>query len=156
MTTFICVIDSSQLIVFQRIEQFDLLCALLRPVYIPPAVRREVFGAADPLPEWIEERQLIQPLASQIVASRLGPGESEAIALALELRATELVLDDLAARRLAQSLHIAVIGSAGLLLRAKTKGLIPEVRPLMEAMQRAEFHISARVYAGILAAAGEV
>jgi hypothetical protein len=98
---------------------------------------------------------LTQPLASQIVAARLGPGEREAIALALELGATELVLDDLSARRLAQSLHIVVIGSVGLLLRAKEKGLISEVRPLIQAMQDAEFHISDRVFDGVLAAAGE-
>ena len=98
---------------------------------------------------------MAQPLASQIVAARLGAGEREAIALALEMGAAELILDDLAARRLAQSLQLAVIGSAGLLLRAKEHGLIQRVRPLMQAMQDVGFHISERVFAGILTAAGE-
>ena len=85
----------------------------------------------------------------------MGAGEREAIALALELRATWLVIDDLAARRLAQSLDIPVVGSLGLLLKAKEEGLIPAIRPLMEAMQRDEFRISDRLFAGILSAAGE-
>jgi predicted nucleic acid-binding protein len=45
--------------------------------------------------------------------------------------------------------------TVGLLLRAKEKGLISEVRPLIQAMQDAEFHISDRVFDGVLAAAGE-
>jgi predicted nucleic acid-binding protein len=86
----------------------------------------------------------------------VGAGEREAIALALEMGAAELILDDLAARRLAQSLLLVVIGSAGLLLRAKERGLIPRVRPLMQAMQAVDFHISERVFTGILAAADEI
>jgi predicted nucleic acid-binding protein len=93
-------------------------------VYIPTAVRQEVFGA-DPLPEWLEEKSLMQPLTAQIIASRLGPGESEAIVLALELDATLLLIDDLPARRLAQSLNIPFMGSLGLLLSAKEKVSYP-------------------------------
>ncbi len=113
------------------------------------------FSEPTPQPDWIETHLLAQPLASQIVAGRLGAGEREAIALALELKATLLVIDDLAARRLAQLLALPVVGSAGLLLRAKEKGLIPAIRPLLEAMQNADFRIAEVVLAGILSAAGE-
>jgi predicted nucleic acid-binding protein len=142
------------MIVFERVGQLDLLRVMLTRVIIPPAVRREVFGAK-PLPAWIDERALTQPLASRIVSARLGAGERDAIALALEMNVTELVLDDLAARRLAQSLGIPIIGSLGLLLRAKANGLIPAVRPLMQAMESDEFHIAETLFAQILAAAGE-
>ena len=149
------VTNSSPLIVFLRIGQIDLLPSTLGPLFIPQAVRKEVFGQ-DPVPQWLEERTLAQPLAAQIVAARLGHGECEAIALALKLRATLLLIDDLPARRLAQSLNIPVMESLGLLLRAKGNGLIPAVRPLMEAMQSQEFQISDRVFAKILSAAGEL
>jgi predicted nucleic acid-binding protein len=148
------VTNSSPLIVFQRIGQFDLLHATLERLSVPPAVKQEVFGS-DPPPEWIDIRTLAQPLASQIVAMRLGPGEREAIALALELRAALLLIDDLPARRLAQSLNIPVMGSLGVLLRAKQEGHILAVRPLMEAMQNEEFRVSDRVFTRILSAAGE-
>lgn len=149
------VTNSSPLIVLQRIGHIDLLPSTLGQISIPQAVRKEVFGQ-DLVPQWIEERTLAQPLAAQIIAARLGPGEREAIALALELRATLLLIDDLPARRLAQSLNIPVMGTLGLLLRAKNQGLIPVVRPLMEAMQSQEFRISDRVFARILSAASEL
>ena len=88
------VTNSSPLIVLQRIGHIDLLPGILGRLLIPQAVRQEVFGQ-DPVPEWIEERTLAQPLAAQIGAARLGSGEREAIALALELRATLLLIDDL-------------------------------------------------------------
>lgn len=105
MADTLCVVNSSPLIVFERIGKFDLLHALMDRLYIPPAVRHEVFGS-DPLPAWIEECSLTQLLASEILAARLGHGERKAIALALELKAALVVLDDLAARRVAQSLGI--------------------------------------------------
>jgi predicted nucleic acid-binding protein len=126
----------------------------MRKVLIPPAVHIEVFGSSL-LPDWIMERVLAQPLVPRMAAARLGPGEREAIALALEVSAGEVILDDLAARRLATSLGLTPIGTLGLLLRAKRHNLIPHVRPLMEALQAQEFHISERLFTGILTAAGE-
>ncbi len=154
MSDALYVANSSPLIVFERVGRFDVLRGLMNHLHIPTAVRREVFGNKA-LPEWIEEQALSQPLASRILAARLGAGEGEAIALALEIKPMWLVIDDLAARRLAQSLGIPIIGSLGLLLRAKESGLIHAVRPLMEAMQSDEFHVSENLFAGILAAAGE-
>ncbi|MCX7854680.1 MAG: DUF3368 domain-containing protein [Anaerolineae bacterium] len=127
---------------------------LVEKVCIPPAVRGEVFGS-EPLPAWVEEIALRQPVAPLMVAMRLGPGEREAVALSIELRADERILDDLPARRLAVSLGIPVIGTLGLLLRARKRGLIREVRPLLEALRAQGFHMSGRVFSSILAAAGE-
>jgi len=148
------VANSSPFIVFERVGRLDLLRAVMGRLHIPSAVRQEVFGSMQ-LPDWVEGRALTQPLAARITMARLGAGEREAIALALELKATELILDDLAARRLAQSLGIPIIGCLGLLLRAKRRKLIPVVRPLMEAMQGDDFRISGDLFAEILEAAGE-
>lgn len=148
------VLNSSPLIVFERVERSELLHTLLANATIPPAVRREVFGS-NPLPEWIQERSLTQPLASQIIRARLGLGEREAIALAFELHDGILVVDDLHARRLAQSLEIPVIGSLGLLLRAKERGFLPAIRPIMDAMQSDDFRIAEKLFAEIMRAAGE-
>jgi predicted nucleic acid-binding protein len=155
MTLPLVVADSSPLIAFERVGHLFLLPALAERVCIPPAVRREVFGD-QPLPAWVEERPLGQPLAPKMTAGRLGPGEREAIALALEMGADEVILDDLAARRLATSLGLCVIGTLGLLLRTKQRGLIPKIQPVLEALQDCEFRISEQVYSGILAAAGEM
>jgi predicted nucleic acid-binding protein len=148
------VADSSPLVALSRIGYLHLLPALLGKLHLPPAVRQEVFGS-HPLPGWVAEVALQQPVASRITSAHLGPGEREAIALALELSADEVILDDLAARRLAYALRMSVIGTFGLLLRAKKRGLVPLVRPLIEALQSHEFHASARLVEGILVAAGE-
>jgi predicted nucleic acid-binding protein len=155
MTSALCIANSSPFIVFERIGHIELLHSLTNRLHIPSAVRQEVFGARE-LPDWVEEHSLTQPLASRITSTRLGAGESEAIAIALEMQANELILDDLAARRLAQSLEIPIIGSLGLLLRAKYRKLIPAVRPLMQAMQGDDFHISGDLFRGILKAADEI
>jgi len=149
------VANSSPLIVFERVGRLDLLPSLMNHLFVPSAVRREVFGA-NALPAWLTEKNLTQPAAARIASARLGAGEREAIALALEMSATELVIDDLAARRLAQSLGLSIIGSLGLLIRAKNAGLISAVRPLMLAMQSDEFHIAENLFEGILKAAGEL
>jgi hypothetical protein len=150
----ITVANSSPFIALERIGRLDLLPALFGKLLVPPAVRSEVF-AARPLPVWVEERPLVQTLAPRIAAVRLGPGEREAIAIALEVQAAELLLDDLAARRLAISLRIPLLGALGLLLRARKRGLVREIRPLLDALNAQDFHISARLYRAFLTAAGE-
>jgi len=79
---FVC--NASPLIGFERLQRPDLLQAITGSLLIPSAVRIEVFGTQRP-PAWIVEQSLSQPLSRRILASRLGPGESEAIGLALEV-----------------------------------------------------------------------
>ena len=85
----------------------------------------------------------------------LGAGEREAIALAGQLGARRLILDDLPARRLAARRGLPVTGTVGLLLAAKHAGLVPAVAPLLDALTAAGFHLSGRVRDAVLAAAGE-
>ena len=119
---------------------------------IPPAVARE-FGRS--LPDSIEVRALSQPVGPQILGASLGQGESEALALALEIKSNLILLDDRAARRLAVALRLPLLGTLGLLLRAKNSGLIPALRPRMEALRVLPFHISSRLYDAVLKTAGE-
>jgi uncharacterized protein len=147
--------NSSPFIALERIGHIHLLPAMIGKITIPPAVRLEVFGS-EQIPDWVEEKGLVQPLASRMTATFLGAGEREAISLALELSASEIILDDLPARRLATSLGLPVTGSLGLLLRAKRDGMIPAIRPLLDALLAQDFHISEKVFIGVLTAADEV
>lgn len=63
---------------------------------------------------------------------RLGDGEREAIALAMEVGAAAIILDDRAARRVAEAAGLNVIGTLGLLLEAKRKGIVTRVRPELD------------------------
>jgi predicted nucleic acid-binding protein len=107
------------------------------------------------LPEWVHLRQLEQPLSAQILNASLGAGESEAIALALEIRADVIVMDDGAARRLARLLGLQVVGTLGVLLQAKHLGLTPALRPLLDALRPLPFHMKKSLYDALLSAAGE-
>jgi predicted nucleic acid-binding protein len=81
--------------------------------------------------------------------------ESEAISLALELTADYLLIDDKAARRLAVALRINVIGTLGLLVKAKNEGLLPTLRSKLDALRTLPFHIAPALYDDILASVGE-
>ena len=109
--------NSSPLIAFEQIGQLELLHDLVGPVIIPTAVRHEV-GATVSQTDWIVVQAVTQPVASRVLRASLGPGESEAISLTIELEARLLLLDDLAARRLALGLRLPIIGTLGLLLAA--------------------------------------
>lgn len=146
--------NSSPLIAFERIRRMDLLRALTQAVFIPPAVRDEVFADVT-VPSWLHVRPVRHIEIPRLLAPRLGPGEREAIALALEIRPTYLLLDDLPARRAAEELGITVLGTVGLLLLAKARRLVPLIRPLFDELIDLGFRISPRLYQAALNRAGE-
>lgn len=65
----------------------------------------------------------------------LDPGESESIALALELGADLILLDEHDGRRLAQQQGLKPMGVVGVLLLAKQRGLLPPIRPELDALR---------------------
>lgn len=146
--------NSSPLIGLEQIGQWNLLHALFGTIVVPPAVVREV-APSGTLPEWIEQRALTQNIGLLIMQASLGQGESEAISLALESSARLIILDDRPARRLAQSLSLPVVGTLGVLLAAKNRGLISTVKPCLEGLSRFDFRIAPVLYEQILGDAGE-
>ncbi len=150
----VVVSDASPLIALQQIGQLALLERLFGTLLIPPAVARET-DIGGTWPTWIHERPPAQPLSSQVLRASLGPGESEAISLALEAHADLLIVDDRPARRLAQALGIPIIGTLGVLFAAKRKGIIAAVRPHIDALLAADFRAAPDLVARVLADAGE-
>jgi hypothetical protein len=148
------VADASPLIAFAQIGQLSLLQGPFTTLIVPSAVAREIAPSV-PRQPWIVERQPSQPLAPQVLQASLGAGESEAISLALELRADYLLGDEKAGRHLAHALGLKVIGTLGVLLAAKRKGLIPAVRPLVEALLQKSFWISPQLVENALSDIGE-
>jgi uncharacterized protein len=145
--------DSSPLIVLARIGHLDLLEKLFISVVVPPAVPREVISVA--LPVWVLERPLMQPVGPRILRASLGPGESEAISLALEIGAQWIILDDRPARRLAESLGLPVIGTLGVLLASKRRGFLAAVRPCVDALLNSGFRVAPDLYQRVITDAGE-
>jgi len=114
----IVVSDSGPIIHLSMAGRFDLLHALFSEVQIPAMVFEEVAETGEGLPGaaelkaagWIKISYVdsIQPAFR--LADELDAGEREAIALALEVKANHLLVDDLSARRVAQLLSIPVPG----------------------------------------------
>jgi predicted nucleic acid-binding protein len=151
--------NSSPLTALAAIHRFDILKQLFVSVLIPEAVHDEVFNsskASDFLPGYIEVIPLTSATSAQFLNMNLHIGESEAIALALERRADLIILDDKLARETADRLGLKVIGTLGLLLLAKKKGLLTELRPLIQQLSdQINFRISLAVANRVLSESGE-
>ncbi len=81
----------------------------------------------------------------------LDRGEAETIALALELNADLVLIDERAGRSHAKRLGLNVTGVLGILAEAKAKGLLLAVRPVLDDLrQQANFFIAPRLYNHIL------
>jgi len=147
--------NSSPLIALTHIGRIELLNKLHVQVLIPPAVAREVQRTLPKLPQWL----VVQPLAQErqpfAVSRSIGPGEHEVISLGLELRAERLILDEQPARRLAISLGLRVIGTVGLLLAAKERGLLTRIRPELDGLLEARFFMDTELYERAISQAGE-
>ena len=154
MTEDTIVSNASPLIALEQIGCLHLLEPLFGKILIPPAVAREVAPTVT-LPAWVEQHSLTQAIGPLILGAALGAGESEAISLALEIGAQRVILDDRPARRLAQALHLPIIGTLGILLAAKRHHLLPAVQPSLDALLRYDFRIAPDLYRQILSDAGE-
>jgi predicted nucleic acid-binding protein len=123
------VADTSPLNYLVLIEAIDVLPALFQRVTVPPYVVTELRHAGSPEavrqwaqspPAWLE----IRPLANPLLPMNLGPGEAEAITLALELRADKLLVDDRGARKAAAGFGLTVVGTLAVLAEAGQAGRI--------------------------------
>ena len=101
----------------------------------------------------------VQPLVNQQALPELGQlldlGEAEAIALAEQLDARFLLIDEAAGRRIARRRGVSVTGVAGVLLSAKASGAVVAVRPIIEELSNAGYRLSARLVSSVLERAGE-
>ena len=95
------------------------------------------------------------PLA--VRAARLDLGETESLALALELRPELVLMDEQLGRRTARELGLRVTGILGVLLIAKERGHVTEIKPVIEDLRkRAGCWFSEPLVAGVLSEAGEI
>jgi predicted nucleic acid-binding protein len=131
------VVDSTCLIGLEQIGRLDLLPALFEPVYAPPEVQRESgFSSA-----WLRIEVPSNPSLVSALKVMVDDGEAEAIALAVE-RDLKIVLDDRRARDLALRMELKIIGTVGILVRAKREGLVPWIKPLLNELMDKGFHLS--------------
>uniref|UniRef100_A0A832H1S0 DUF3368 domain-containing protein n=1 Tax=Oscillatoriales cyanobacterium SpSt-402 TaxID=2282168 RepID=A0A832H1S0_9CYAN len=160
----IVVSDTSALSNLAIVNHLWLLEAIYQTVIIPDAVASELAVASNPSISailklgWIQVQSLTNSqLADQLQQERgLDAGEANAIALAFELQADDLLIDERLGRQEAIRLGLPIIGILGILLAAKQRSLIPQVQPVMDALiNQAGFRVSPQLYQRILALAQE-
>jgi len=155
------VINASPLILLGKLRRLDIVEALASSVVVPESVLREVSAglrkdeAGSATLDWASARQVADvPLPVSIASWDLGPGESQVIAHCLA-GAQVPVLDDGEARACALAHSLPLIGTLGIILRAKKGGLIPAARPLADQIRAAGSFLDDELVEQALALVGE-
>lgn len=156
--------NASPLINLARIGRLDLLRQLYGELSIPEAVWHEVVvqGTGQPGADevkaatWIKRQAVTNQALVRALQQELDAGEAEAIALALEVEAELLLMDEHLGRETARHLGLRYTGLIGVLIEARRKGLIGAVKPLLDALRDiAGFRVSDALYERVLQDEGE-
>lgn len=158
------VVNASPIIFLDRLGLLDLLNEPGVSVLVPAPVLEELGGLNpnDPAAVQIRSSTWIQAVPAPPIPDVLRPfpldrGEAAVIALALSHGddETQVVLDDLAARRCAKALGLNVRGTLAFLLVAKAEGRIAALRPLLELLHGSGMRLSPALVRQVLELAGE-
>lgn len=160
----IVVSDTSAITNLAAVGHLNLLHQLYGNIIIPQAVYNEMASLGYTVPgtievqtlPWIQTQQVLNLTLVKELQTELDEGESEAIALAIELVADLLLIDDYAGRIAASRFGLNLTGILGVLLVAKRRELIPDVKSVMDNLiSQAGFRISNKLYGDVLQAAKE-
>ena len=160
----IVVSDASPIIGLSAVGKLFLLKQLYEKVLIPESVAREIYEGEPGQPgieelrgaDWITTQSNGNSFLVRALDGELDKGEAEAIALAIELRADLLLVDERRARKVAGRLGLQVVGVLGVLVEAKRRGLLAAVRPVLDdLLEKAGFRISSDLYRLVVQTTGE-
>lgn len=160
----IIVSNTSPITNLAAIGQLDLLHRVFDRVVVPDAVVQELTAGGIGWPgavelaqaEWIHVQAVQDRNLADALRLELDQGEAAAIVLALQTGAELVLLDEQAGRAAARYLGLEVMGVVGILLRAKQRGYIPQVKPLLDRLRhQAGFFLSTPVYEHALSLAQE-
>lgn len=153
------VINTGPLIALARMDALDVPSQLPYEFICPSQVREELeegasLGYQAIAPAWLT----VIPLSaspSPFSIAALDEGEAAVIQLALEHGLSRVSIDEVKGRRIATALGLSVVGSLGLVARAKTLGIIPAMRPLVERAMRDGVHYHSELVERVLSSVGE-
>ena len=131
--------DTSCFIVLSNIGELELLHKVYEKIVTTIDIATE-YGEV--LPEWVEIVAVEDHYRQQLLELQIDKGESSAIALALETPNSTVILDDYKARKIAEKLGITYTGTIGVIIKAKLKGIIPSIKPLLDKIKQTDFRLS--------------
>ncbi|MDL1944937.1 DUF3368 domain-containing protein [Chloroflexi bacterium CFX2] len=157
----LCVADAGPLIFLAKLGRLDLLAG--DDIRVPAAVMVEISAKADEACKqieqaadaWLKVQEVGNREIVQMLLADLDLGEAEVIALAKEINADSILLDDLDARRFARRVGLSTIGTIGILLAARLQGKITSLREEIDRLQTHGFRISKALMEEVVKASGE-
>ena len=135
----IIIADTSCFIILTKINELELLHQVYAEITTTVEILSE-FGA--PLPDWIKIKSVGDKQTQQLLEMQIDKGESSAIALALETHDPTVIIDDFKARKVAERLGIKTTGTIGVIVKAKLKGIIPLIKPILKKIKQTDFRLS--------------
>jgi predicted nucleic acid-binding protein len=153
----IVVSDTSAITSLLQIGRGALLSQIYGEVIIPQAVQRELQVIHQSLPAFIRVQSITHQDDDERLVAVVDEGEAEAIVLAKEIQADELLIDEADGRRVALEEGLSIVGLLGVLLEAKKHGYISSVRQVTSELENtATFHVGDAIKEIIFRAAGEL
>lgn len=157
------VVNTTPLIALSHVGQLDILKKLYGKVTIPEAVYNELSvkaesvckKAVDSSLDWIRVDKIKNQMAKTMYKTQLHDGEVEVMILAKEVAADVVIIDDANAKKHAKYLGLPVTGTLGVLIKAKQKGYINELRPILQRMVESGIYLSQSLIELCLKQAGE-
>jgi len=146
------VVNSTPLISLHDIGMLDILSKMYNNVYIPYGVYEEICVDGDIQKDTLLSfsnfsiTQIANENAKRYFKTALHKGEVEVMILADELKSDVCIIDDRLARKYAKHLGLKLTGTCGLLVKAKERGYLELVTPLMDKMIQNEIFISSTLY----------
>jgi hypothetical protein len=161
----IVIADAGPLIGLARVNQLNLLEKLYHQITIAPRVLEElklssekpgatIISAATDA-GWLRVSQLKKKENHSILNLLVDAGEAESIQLAIEQNANILIIDDRKGRKIAKSRKVRIIGTGGILIAAKRKGLLDKVAPIINELAAVGYRLSPDLCRRILELADE-
>jgi predicted nucleic acid-binding protein len=155
------VTNASPVITLAKAGYLELLAQLPGELLLPEAVALEILAGptGDAARQALEggwgRRVAPATVPPELIEWGLDAGETAALALALERAPCTVVLDDKSARTCAKACRLSLIGTLGVVLRAKKRGLVPDAAEVLRALVRAGLHLDDRVIRLALGQVGE-
>jgi len=156
------VVNASPLILLGKTNHLGLLGALADQVVVPNAVVEEVGAKPDgkTLLRMIAEEPAFtlvdnEEATPEILSWDLVAGETQVIANAQRHGADRVVVDDLEGRRCAKAMGLKVIGTLGIVGRAKAMGLIDQAEPVVRRLRETGLYASDELIRRLVREVGE-
>jgi predicted nucleic acid-binding protein len=153
--------NTTPIISLASIGKLDILKELFNEIIIAETVYNEIkakksYGYEEVELEYITVKAIQGKIYQDLLLNQLDLGEAETILLAKEINADFAIIDENLGYKIAKNAGLNVVRTLSILLKAKQKGIIKEIKPLLDDMISKGRWYSKTVYKDFLERVGEL